>query len=84
MSAATDRGLDKVCGCHLFCGLGLDWGILGFELLILPDEFADDSHRSPGDLEVALPSRNLKGCDQGVGGGGVEVERQCLHGWMFS
>jgi hypothetical protein len=44
-----------------------------FELFILTDEFADDSHRSAGDLEVTLPSGDLKGSDQSVSCGGVEV-----------
>jgi len=83
LSAATDRGLDEVCGCHLFGGLGGDRRIQRLELLVLSDEFADNGHRSPGDCEVALPSRNLKGCDTGFGGCGVEVERQCLQGWML-
>jgi hypothetical protein len=45
---------------------------LGFlELLILPDEFADDGYRRPGDLEIALAPGDLKGSNQGVGGGWV-------------
>jgi len=41
------------------------------ELFILSDEFADDGHRSAGDLKVTLAPGDLKGCDQGVGGGWV-------------
>jgi hypothetical protein len=47
---------------------------LGFlELFILSDEFADDGYRSAGDLEVTLAPGYLKGSNQGVGGGFVEI-----------
>lgn len=68
----------------LLGGLGGDRRVLRLELLILPDEFADDRHRRPGDFEVALSASDFKGSDECVGGGGVEVERQYLiHGWML-
>ena len=52
------------------------------EFLILPDEFADNGNRSASDCKVTLSSGDFKGSDQCVGGGGVEGERQSLHGWM--
>ena len=60
------------------------FGLLGLELFVLSDEFADDGHGSASDGEVTVPASNLQGRDEGVGGGGVEVERQYLiHGWMW-
>ncbi len=56
---------------ELFGGLDLDGRVQLFEFLILPDEFADDDHRRPGDFEVALSSGDFKGSDQVVGGGFV-------------
>jgi hypothetical protein len=45
---------------------------LGFlELFILSDEFANHSHSSAGDLEVTLAPGDLKGSNQGVGGGRI-------------
>jgi len=45
---------------------------LGFlEFLILPQQFTDDCHRSTGNLKVTLTPGDLKGSNQGVGGGWV-------------
>jgi len=67
----------------LFGGLSGDRGVQLLEFLILPDEFADDCNGGASDREVAVPASDLQGRDKGVGGGGVEVERQYLiHGWM--
>ena len=67
---------------ELFSGLNLDRRVQLLEFLILPDEFADNGNRSASDCKVALSSGDFKGSDQCVGGGGVEGERQSLHGWM--
>ena len=63
-----------------FSGIGKsEFGFLKF--FILTDKFADDGHRSAGNLEVTLPSGDLQCRDEGIGGGGVEVECQNLiHG----
>ena len=55
----------------LFGGLSLDGRVQLLEFLILPDEFADDGHRSASDWEVTLPPGDFKGSDQCVGGGGI-------------
>jgi len=74
----------RLATAMLLGGLSGDRRIQLLELLILSDEFADDGHGSASDREVAVPASNLQGRDEGVGGGGVEVERQYLiHGWMW-
>ena len=65
---------------ELFGGLNLDRRVQLLEFLILPDEFADNGNRSASDCKVTLSSGDFKGSDQCVGGGGVEVKRQDLHG----
>ena len=67
---------------ELFSGLNLDRRVQLLKFLILPDEFADNGNRSASDCKVALSAGDFKGSNQCVGGGGVEGERQSLHGWM--
>ena len=82
---ATDPNAEIANGVgehELFGGLNLDRRVQFLKFLILPDEFADNGNRSASDCKVALSASNFKGSDQCVGGGGVEGERQSLHGWM--
>lgn len=72
----------ELVNIKLFGGLDLDGRVQLLEFLILPDEFADNGNRNASDCEVTLSSGDFKGSDQCVGGGGVEGERQSLHGWM--
>lgn len=64
-----------------FCGLRLNWRVLGLVLSVLSQQFADDGYRCASHWEIAMPSGDFKGLDQVVGGVFVKVERQDLrHG----
>ena len=83
MIAATDRGADEVCLCHLFCGLGGDWRVELLELLILSDEFRDEWTSLYRHRIFAMLDGEVQECDEFVGLLDGEFERQFLHGWML-